>query len=472
MTRDRPRPTSRTTRRSRTTTAASRASRRSTPRSTPGPRSAAATRCWPTLDAAGVPAGPHLHGGRHRERPAVPGARDDRRVAHVRRPHAEGAGRRAQAQRHAGPHRACRRRGSAQHDADLQRGGGWPARAALNDRKETHRATPATRTRLYINEVATRDGFQMEGRFIPTDDKVALIDRLSGLGYAKIEVTSFTSPKAIPALRDGEEVMRRIARRARRGLHRAGAEPCAAPSARSTCRVDEFNLVMSTSETHNLANLRMTREQSFAQLAEVIALAQRGRRCRSTSRCRACSAARWKARCRSTTVLGWIDRFAALGRARASRCATPPAWPIRRRCRRSAPSALARHPGAGLHRALPQHARHGRWSTRWRRSRPASAASTCRSAASAAAPMRPARPATSRPRTWSTCCSAWATTPAWTCDGLIGAAAQLEALVQHDLPAQVSRAGHRLTRHAPPADFADIVARAAGAAERSKELHA
>jgi hydroxymethylglutaryl-CoA lyase len=68
-------------------------------------------------------------------------------------------------------------------------------------------------TRLYINEVATRDGFQMESRFIPTDDKVALVDRLGTLGYAKIEVTSFTSVKAIPALRDGEEVMHRIARR-------------------------------------------------------------------------------------------------------------------------------------------------------------------------------------------------------------------------------------------------------------------
>jgi hydroxymethylglutaryl-CoA lyase len=33
---------------------------------------------------------------------------------------------------------------------------------------------------------------------------------------------------------------------------------------------DEFNLVMSTSETHNQANLRMGREKSFAGLAEVI----------------------------------------------------------------------------------------------------------------------------------------------------------------------------------------------------------
>ena len=56
----------------------------------------------------------------------------------------------------------------------------------------------ATRPRLYIQEVATRDGFQNEARFIETDDKVALIDRLSACGFAKIEVTSFTSPRAPP----------------------------------------------------------------------------------------------------------------------------------------------------------------------------------------------------------------------------------------------------------------------------------
>ena len=60
--------------------------------------------------------------------------------------------------------------------------------------------------------MATRDGFQIEPAFIPTDAKVALVDALSACGYAKIEVTSFTSPKAIPMLRDAEEVMGRIQR--------------------------------------------------------------------------------------------------------------------------------------------------------------------------------------------------------------------------------------------------------------------
>ena len=131
-------------------------------------------------------------------------------------------------------------------------------------------------TRLFINEVATRDGFQMEGRFIPTDDKVALIDTLSQLGYAKIEVTSFTSPKAIPALADGEAVMQRIARAP--GVIYTALVPNVRGAERALAsRIDEFNVVMSTSETHNLANLRMTREQSFAQLAQVISIAQAAR---------------------------------------------------------------------------------------------------------------------------------------------------------------------------------------------------
>jgi hydroxymethylglutaryl-CoA lyase len=68
------------------------------------------------------------------------------------------------------------------------------------------------KTRILFNEVVTRDGFQNEPAFVPTDTKVALIKGLSHCGYAKIEVTSFTSPKAIPMLRDAQEVMARIER--------------------------------------------------------------------------------------------------------------------------------------------------------------------------------------------------------------------------------------------------------------------
>jgi len=126
-----------------------------------------------------------------------------------------------------------------------------------------------TPRRIYFNEVATRDGFQIEPNFIPTDDKVALVDALSDCGYAKIEVTSFTSPKAIPMLRDAEEVMGRIQRMP--GVEYTVLVPNLRGAERALeSRADELNLVMSVSETHNLANLRMPREKSFAALADVI----------------------------------------------------------------------------------------------------------------------------------------------------------------------------------------------------------
>ncbi len=124
-------------------------------------------------------------------------------------------------------------------------------------------------TRLFFNDVVARDGFQIEPNFIPTDDKVALIDALSQCGFAKIEVTSFTSPKAIPMLRDAEEVMRRIQRVP--GVEYTVLVPNLRGAERAfESRADEFNLVMSTSETHNRANLRMDREKSIAGLTEVI----------------------------------------------------------------------------------------------------------------------------------------------------------------------------------------------------------
>ncbi len=128
---------------------------------------------------------------------------------------------------------------------------------------------PTRRGRIYFNEVVTRDGFQIEPAFIETNRKVELIDELSLCGYAKIEVTSFTSPKAIPMLRDAEQVMGKIRRAADVEYtvlvpNQRGAERALESGA------DELNLVMSVSETHNLANLRMSRAASFDALSRVI----------------------------------------------------------------------------------------------------------------------------------------------------------------------------------------------------------
>ncbi len=166
-------------------------------------------------------------------------------------------------------------------------------------------------TKLFIQEVAPRDGFQNESQFINTEDKIAIVNRLGECGYAKIEVTSFTSPKAIPALKDAEAVMHQIVRNPNviytvlvpnlRGAERA-----------MICGVDEINLVMSVSETHNLSNLRMGRERSFAQLAAVIAEVKSTNVAINVSLSTVFGCP-MQGDIDLTDVLQWVDRFAQLG---------------------------------------------------------------------------------------------------------------------------------------------------------------
>jgi hydroxymethylglutaryl-CoA lyase len=63
-------------------------------------------------------------------------------------------------------------------------------------------------------DVGPRDGLQNEKQTIPAEVKVELVDRLADAGFRAIEVTSFVSPKWVPQMADGAEVMARIRRKA------------------------------------------------------------------------------------------------------------------------------------------------------------------------------------------------------------------------------------------------------------------
>ncbi|WP_060484169.1 hydroxymethylglutaryl-CoA lyase [Pseudomonas sp. NBRC 111123] len=174
--------------------------------------------------------------------------------------------------------------------------------------------------RLYLQEVATRDGFQNEATFIDTADKIAMVDALSRCGFAKIEVTSFTSPKAIPALRDAEAVMHGIRRHP--GVEYTVLVPNVRGAERALgCGIDEANLVMSVSEPHNRSNLRMTREQSFAQLREVIEVIGNSRVAVNVSLSTVFGCP-MQGDVKEDEVLGWIDRFAQLGVRGVTLCDT------------------------------------------------------------------------------------------------------------------------------------------------------
>src|SRR6266567_6080717 len=148
-----------------------------------------------------------LYGGRYRRRPAIPRARDDPPGDPPRRHRTQAAGHRAEALGHARrdgvgrPQARRAHRRSAARDW-LQRRGHRAVARGKNDMSE----------RIFIHDVVARDGFQIEPNWTPTERKIEIIDRLSQTGVAKIEATSFVSPKAVPQLRDAADVMAGIRR--------------------------------------------------------------------------------------------------------------------------------------------------------------------------------------------------------------------------------------------------------------------
>ena len=164
---------------------------------------------------------------------------------------------------------------------------------------------------IHITEVVTRDGFQAETHFIPTAQKIELINQLSQAGYETIEVSSFSSPKAIPMLADAEQVFAGIQRNPK--IRYTALIPNLRGAERAIqAGVQGFNLVMSISEQHNQANLRMSREDSFLQLKEVITLAKRHHIPVSAgfSTSFGCTL---QGSIPETEVLHWVTRFVALG---------------------------------------------------------------------------------------------------------------------------------------------------------------
>ncbi|AZF25548.1 hydroxymethylglutaryl-CoA lyase [Pseudomonas sp. R2-60-08W] len=125
---------------------------------------------------------------------------------------------------------------------------------------------------LIVQEVSPRDGLQIEPTWVETADKIALINQLSLAGFSRIEAGSFVSPKAIPALRDGEQVFQGIERKP--GVIYVALIPNLKGAQRAIeSRADELNLVMSASQTHNLANMRMRCEASLAAFGDIASFA-------------------------------------------------------------------------------------------------------------------------------------------------------------------------------------------------------
>lgn len=113
-------------------------------------------------------------------------------------------------------------------------------------------------------DVAPRDGLQSLPRWVDTDDKVWLCDRLSELGMPVIEVASFAHPRVVPNMRDAEEVFARIRRRP--GVVYRGQAPNARGAHRAAdAKVGEMLGLITASETYTRHNQNMDNDAAVEQ---------------------------------------------------------------------------------------------------------------------------------------------------------------------------------------------------------------
>jgi hydroxymethylglutaryl-CoA lyase len=126
--------------------------------------------------------------------------------------------------------------------------------------------------RITISEVGPRDGLQSLDKWIDTDTKVAMIDRLSRAGFPVIEVTGFARSTVIPNLKDAEEVCGRIQRRPGT-VYRA-----LVPNARGADRAVGANLgemlgLITVSETYLRKNQNMSLDQAVDEAIKCFRIA-------------------------------------------------------------------------------------------------------------------------------------------------------------------------------------------------------
>lgn len=311
--------------------------------------------------------------------------------------------------------------------------------------------------RIYMQEVGTRDGFQSEGTFVETREKIALIDALSGTGVAKIEVTAFVSPQAIPALRDAEIVLREIERKP--GVVYTALVPNVRGAERAIdARADELNLVMSASESHNLSNLRMTRDQSFNGLKQVVSIARdAGLPVNISLSC--AFGCPMEGDVPADTVIEWMQRFVEEAGARGVTLCDTTGMAFPRQVAALAALCVERWPQTEL--TLHFHNTRGMGLANVLAAIDAGADRFDASLGGiGGCPYAPGASGNVCSEEVVHALELMGYDTGVDLDALIAASKRLPALIGHDTPGQIVKAGRRLDLHPLPADFAAVRERA------------
>jgi hydroxymethylglutaryl-CoA lyase len=128
--------------------------------------------------------------------------------------------------------------------------------------------------KVNICEVAPRDGFQSEKEWIPTELKVEIIKNLASTGVKYIELTSFVHPRAIPQLRDAEEVVNKT--KELTGINFRALVPNVRGAQRAIdAGIKKLKLMLSATDSHSLSNANATVVEAQNALEPIINLAEK-----------------------------------------------------------------------------------------------------------------------------------------------------------------------------------------------------
>jgi hydroxymethylglutaryl-CoA lyase len=121
--------------------------------------------------------------------------------------------------------------------------------------------------RITIREVGPRDGLQPEEP-VGVPARVKLVERLVEAGVTVVEAVAFVSPKAVPAMAGAGDVMAALVRKP--GVHYGALVPNVRGAEMAVAAgVDGLSLTVSASEAYSQRNVRMSVDESLAQVAAI-----------------------------------------------------------------------------------------------------------------------------------------------------------------------------------------------------------
>lgn len=129
-------------------------------------------------------------------------------------------------------------------------------------------ASDSRPNRVQVTEVGLRDGLQNETVSLATSQKAELVRMLVNAGVGEFELTSFVSPRAVPALADAAELVAEL--QDLEDVHFSALVPNQRGAERALAAgVDSVVMFVSASESHNAKNVNASVSESLASFERI-----------------------------------------------------------------------------------------------------------------------------------------------------------------------------------------------------------